>query len=56
MNAVEELFYTYVMRGHKSCPLLWSERKYMDFLKEKVEDAISMLRYNTDMNLPPDYV
>ena len=55
MGMTEDLFYDYVMRGHKSCPLLWSERKWLEFLKEKVEDAIPMLRYNTDMNMPPDY-
>ena len=55
LDKAEELFYEYVMEGHKSCPLLWSERKWLEFFKEKVEDALPLLKYNTYMNLPPDY-
>ena len=56
MTKVESLVEDYIFNGHKSCPLLWTDRKWCEFLKEKVEDAIPLLKYHPDMNLPPDYL
>ena len=55
MNKVDELIWEYLFKGHASCPILWSKRKWKQFLEEKVEDAILQLQDNEDMNLPDDY-
>ena len=56
MQQVRQLLEDYTFRGHNNCPLLWSDRKWCEFLKEKVEESIPLLRYNPDMNLPPGYI
>ena len=54
MDKTDELMRDYIFNKHASCPLLWSKRKWNQFLKEKIEESIPLLKFDEDMNIPYD--
>ena len=55
MDKMLDLLQDYINRGHPSCPLLWTRRKWKIFLTEKMEESLRLLAAEFWMDLPPGY-
>ena len=55
MDKMLDLLQEYINRGHPSCPLLWTRRKWKIFLTEKMEESLRLLAEDFWMDLPSGY-